>query len=142
MAAEAEVEAGSLENARAMVNQVRARAGNAAFFVQADGGGDAANYEISTYDDAWTNQGAARDAVRTERRLELALEGHRFFDLKRWGVAQAVLNDYLAVESTKRTYLTGASFQARNIRFPIPQEAIDESSDDAGAATLSQNEGF
>ena len=142
MAAEAEVETGSLENARALVNQVRARAANPASFVQAEGGGDAANYVISTYDDAWTNQGAARDAVRTERRLELAMEGHRFFDLKRWGVAQSVLNDYLAEESTKRSYLTGASFQARNIRFPIPQEAIDESSDDDGNATLTQNEGF
>ena len=142
MAAEAEVEVGSLENARALVNMVRSRAANASGFVQAEGGGPAANYVISTYDDAWTNQGVARDAVRTERRLELAMEGHRFFDLKRWGVAQSVLNDYLAEEATKRSYLGGASFQARNIRFPIPQEAIDESSDDLGAPTLSQNEGF
>ncbi len=142
MAAECEVEAGSLENARALVNQVRARAANESTWLKNDGGANAANYEIVTYDDSWTNQGAARDAVRTERRLELAMEGHRFFDLKRWGVAQSVINDYLAVESTKRSYLIGATFQAKNIRFPIPQEAIDESSNDDGAATLTQNEGF
>ena len=141
MAAEAEVEAGSLENARGLVNQVRSRAANQSTWLQ-NGGSDAANYVISTYDAAWTSQAAARDAVRTERRLELAMEGHRFYDLKRWGVAQQVINDYLAEESTKRSYLQGATFQARNIRFPIPQEAIDESSDDDGNATLTQNEGF
>ncbi len=142
MAAECEVEVGSLETARSHVNAIRTRAANEASWVKNDAGANAANYEIGTYDDAWTNQSAAREAVRTERRLELAMEGHRFFDLKRWGVAQSVLNDYLAVESTKRSYLIGATFQAKNIRFPIPQEAIDESSNDDGAATLTQNEGF
>jgi len=142
MAAECEVEVGSLETARSHVNAIRTRAANEAFWVKDASGANAANYEISTYDDAWTSQSAARDAVRTERRLELAMEGHRFFDLKRWGVAQSVLNDYLAVESTKRSYLIGANFDAKNIRFPIPQEAIDESSDDDGNATLTQNEGF
>jgi hypothetical protein len=29
-----------------------------------------------------------------ERRLELAMEGHRFFDLVRWGIADQVLNPY------------------------------------------------
>lgn len=142
MAAECEVEVGSLETARELVNMVRARAANEDTWVKNDAGENAANYEIATYDDPWTSQSAARDAVRTERRLELAMEGHRFFDLKRWGVAQQVINEYLAVESTKRTYLTGATFQDRNIRFPIPQEAIDQSADDTGAATLTQNPGF
>ena len=142
MAAECEVEVGSLETARSHVNAIRTRAANESTWVKDASGANAANYEIGTYDDAWTSQSAARDAVRTERRLELAMEGHRFFDLKRWGVAQSVLNDYLAVESTKRSYLIGANFQAKNIRFPIPQEAIDESSDDDGNATLTQNEGF
>ena len=142
MAAECEVEAGSLENARALVNRVRERAANESTWLKNDAGANAANYDIATYTDAWTSQGAARDAVRTERRLELGMEGHRFFDLKRWGVAQSVINDYLAVESTKRSYLIGASFDARNIRFPIPQEAIDESADDDGNVTLTQNEGF
>ena len=142
MAAEAEVEVGSLENARALVNRVRARAANESTWLKDASGANAANYEIATYDDSWTNQGAARDAVRMERRLEFGMEGNRFFDLKRWGIAQQVITDYLAVESTKRSYLLNANFQARNIRFPIPQEAIDESSDDDGNATLTQNEGF
>ena len=142
MAAECEVESGSLANAQALVNTVRSRAANEANWVKTDAGENAANYEISTYDGTWSDQSTARNAVRTERRLELGMEGHRFFDLKRWGVAQQVINDYLAVEATKRSYLIGASFDARNVRFPIPQEAIDESSDDDGAATLIQNEGF
>ena len=142
MAAEAEVEVGSLENARALVNRVRARAANESTWLKDASGANAANYEIATYDDSWTNQGAARDAVRMERRLEFGMEGNRFFDLKRWGIAQQVITDYLAVESTKRSYLLNANFQARNVRFPIPQEAIDESSDDDGNATLTQNEGF
>ena len=142
MAAECEVEVGSLTNAQDYVNMVRSRAANEATWVKNDAGDNAANYEIATYGGSWSDQSAARNAVRTERRLELAMEGIRFFDLKRWGVAQQVINDYLAVESTKRSYLIGASFDARNIRFPIPQEAIDESSDDDGAATLVQNEGF
>ncbi len=142
MAAECEVESGSLANAQALVNTVRSRVANEATWVKTDDGANAANYEISTYGGTWSDQSTARNAVRTERRLELGMEGHRFFDLKRWGVAQQVINDYLAVEATKRSYLIGASFDARNVRFPIPQEAIDESSDDDGAATLVQNEGF
>lgn len=142
MAAECEVEQGNLEGARALVNQVRARASNEASWVKDAAGANAANYEISTYDAAWTDASVARTAVRMERRLELGMEGHRFFDLKRWGVAQQVINDYLSVESTKRSYLLGATFGSRNVRFPIPQEAIDESADDEGNPTLVQNDGF
>ncbi len=44
---------------------------------------------------------SARDAVRFERRLELGLEGHRFFDLVRWGIAADYINKYLQVEKTR-----------------------------------------
>ncbi len=137
MAAECEVEVGSLEKAREYVNKVRARAADPSTWVMNDDGSPAANYQISTYDDPWTDQNFARDAVRFERRLELAMEGHRFFDLKRWGVAEQVLDAYLAVESTKRTYLQGADFKPYNVRHPIPQTAIDLSE-----GTLVQNEGY
>jgi len=141
MAAEAEVELGNLERARTLVNQVRERAANPDGFVKSKGQ-PAANYVISTYKSAWTDASTARKAVRFERRIELGMEGHRFFDLVRWGEAAAVKNAYFAKEKTKRTYLSGASFVAgKHEIFPIPQKAITQSSK-AGAATLKQNPGY
>ena len=106
----------------------------------ADGTTNAANYVVVRYPAAgapFDTQANAREAVRMERRLELAMEGHRFWDLKRWGGAKDYLNAYIAVESTKRTYLTGAVFDDRDIRFPIPQTAIERSE-----GTLLQNPGY
>jgi starch-binding outer membrane protein, SusD/RagB family len=140
MAAECEVEVGTLEKAREYVNLIRKRAANVAGFVQTTGAQP--NYKISEYVDAWTNKDVARDAVRTETRLELAMEGHRFFDLVRWGTAEKVINNYLTIEQTKRAYLKGAAFKAnKHEYFPIPQAEIINSSVD-GKATLTQNQGY
>ncbi|WP_341226648.1 RagB/SusD family nutrient uptake outer membrane protein [uncultured Arcticibacterium sp.] len=128
--AEAAVELGKLEEARTLVNQIRTRAKNSTYVKTLDGTADAGQYAISTYEAAWTSAEAARAAVRTETRLELAMEGHRFFNLVRWGVADKVMNDYLAVEKTRRTHLTNASFtQGKNEYFPIPQEYLDNTKD-------------
>ena len=146
--AEAEVEVGSLERARELTNMVRSRAGNCA--QGADGGTSSltsgaayANYSVSTYDDAWTNQGAARDAVRYERRLELALEGHRFFDLRRWGIAADVINTYIEEEQPKRAYLNAsAGYRSPlNDLMPLPTPQLDLSKVD-GEAMLQQNPGY
>lgn len=133
--AEAEVEAGSLANALAIVNEIRARAG-----VVAQGPGTSlanmavpindpsttwADYRIGLYP-SFPSQAYARDAVRTERRLELAMEGHRFFDLRRWGIAEQVIGDYIAEEATRRPYLTGAeAFASRHSLYPIPSIQIE-----------------
>jgi starch-binding outer membrane protein, SusD/RagB family len=140
MLAECEVEIGTLEKAREYVNLIRKRASNAAGFnVTAV---TQPTYKIGEYTDAWTNKDAARAAVRTETRLELAMEGHRFFDLVRWKVADKVINDYIAFEQKGRTYLKGAAFKAgKHEYFPLPQAEIINSSLD-GKPTLTQNPGY
>ena len=140
MAAEAEVEAGSLEKAREYVNLVRERAANPASFVKRASGENAANYTISTYKTAWTSKDAARTAVRFERKLELSGEGHRFFDLVRWGTAATEINAYLTYESKKLSgALGGAKFTPnKNEYLPIPQDQIDL----LGKTVLVQNPGY
>ncbi|PHL00382.1 RagB/SusD family nutrient uptake outer membrane protein [Neolewinella marina] len=139
--AEVEVELGNLERARELVNMIRERAGNEEDFVPKVVQGQnsrqeysfvdgevAANYKVATYDDPWTDKDMARQAVRYETRLEFAMEGHRFFDLQRWGVQSEVLNAYLDSEEEHRVYLRGVTFDApKNQYFPIPTEAIDRS---------------
>lgn len=124
-AAEAEVEVGSLENARKYVNMIRQRAMSGCQVM--NGASPAANYNIGLYTTTWTDQGYARAAVRFERRLELALEGHRFFDLVRWGQASTVLNNFLQTEETRNvgSVVPGASFtKGKNEYYPIPQQEI------------------
>ncbi len=148
--AEAEVELGNLERAREIVNQIRTRAnacaqgpdGVAITTTLDDPAITWATYQVGTYDDPWTDQNIAREAVRTERRLELALEGQRFFDLRRWGVASEVLNAYLAVEETRRAYLTASEgYTSRNDLYPLPSQQI-ELSEVEGEQRLVQNPGW
>jgi len=74
---------------------------------------------------AW-DQTTARKALRFERRLELCLEGHRFYDLVRWGEAASTINAYYQVEKTKRPYLNAANYTAtKHDYLPIPQTEID-----------------
>ncbi len=140
MAAEAEVELGNLEKAREYVNMIRARAANPDSWVKNPDGSNAADYQIELYNDAWSDQSVARDAVRFERKLELSGEGHRFFDLVRWGIAETTLNAYLANEAKILvTKFGGAKFTSgKNEYFPIPQAQIDVQ----GSDVLSQNPGY
>ena len=150
--AEAEVEVGSLSNAMALVNQVRARAG-----VKAQGLGTSAaniavdpadpsitwaNYKVSQYPAGspyFASQAAARGAVRAERRLELALEGQRFFDLRRWGVANATISAYVAgvgggAEGLRRPYLKGLTVppDSKLNFYPIPTVQLELSKGGTG----------
>ena len=142
MAAEAEIEAGSLEQARTYVNMVRARAADSQYWVRnADTDALEANYNISEYPASqFADQASARTAVRFERKLELSGEGHRFFDLVRWGIAAETVNAYLQYEGQFLvTKFGGASFSAgKNEYQPIPQPQIDIQ----GADILTQNPGY
>ncbi|GAB2790934.1 RagB/SusD family nutrient uptake outer membrane protein [Rhabdobacter roseus] len=142
MAAEAEIEVGSLEKAREYVNLVRARAANPAGFVM-KGSAPAANYVISTYTTPFANQAAARDIVRFERKLELSGEGHRFYDLLRWGIAEPTLNAYLTYEAARLPgAFAGARFTNNQDEYlPIPQDQIDLLGAE-GPTILKQNPGY
>jgi len=140
MAAEAEIEAGSLDKALDYVNQVRRRAANSAHWVKNPDGSNAANYDIALYS-SFPSKDFATKALRMERKLELSGEGHRFFDLVRWGIAADELNKYLPYEASKGlvTKFGGARFTAgKNEYYPIPQTQIDIQ----GSDVLSQNPGY
>ena len=88
-----------------------------------------ATYNVKPYEPGvniiW-NQENARQALRFERRLELAMESQRFFDLVRWGVADEVLNAYLEKEMIRRPFLQGGKFTAGKHEYlPIPQSQIN-----------------
>ena len=137
LAAEAEIEVGSMEKAREYVNRIRTRAMNSP--VKRADGSNAANYDIKTYDAPWTVKATAQAAVRMERMLELGMEGHRFYDLQRWGTAQAELDAYLAYDGAKLTSaLGGAKYTDKFKWVPIPQDQIDL----VGTDILTQNPGF
>ncbi|AUD02703.1 RagB/SusD family nutrient uptake outer membrane protein [Spirosoma pollinicola] len=138
MAAECEVEVGSLTTALSYVNQIRTRAKTGAY-VKTAAGAPAANYQIGTYT-SFASKEAARTAVQFERKLELSGEGHRFYDLVRWGTAATVLNNFIAYESKLLPVgYTGAKFTTGKDEYlPIPQTQIDSQ----GKSVLTQNPGY
>ncbi|WP_203234999.1 RagB/SusD family nutrient uptake outer membrane protein [Mucilaginibacter terrigena] len=169
-AAECAVEANQLGVAEGYVNQVRARAADESGWVRGKltgyTGGDAtkpevdnsqfaANYKVGLYTGQFTANGQAyaRKAVYFERKLELGMEGHRFFDLSRWdavngGPAGSVMTTEIE-KFLKNTRDFGDSFKSavmkvakftsnRNELFPIPQPQIDLSP----GKKLKQNPGY
>ena len=120
--AEALIEIGEdLEGARACINRVRERAQKSEYVKDFyDPSKDAANYKIGLYPkEGWT-QDYARKALRTEMRLEKALEGERYFDLVRWGIARETMTRYFEAEKDLRVYYATASFTPGEEYFPIP----------------------
>lgn len=126
--AEALIELGRHNEALPFINELRTRAANSTARLVKKDGSALAQYNVKPYvagvNINWTQENA-RKALRFERRLEMALEGSRFFDLIRWGVAEPVMNSYLNVEKTKRDFLKDAKFSnERDEYLPIPQNQI------------------
>jgi hypothetical protein len=153
MLAEAEVELGNLDRARELVNMVRERAGNCAqgpvgttWVNDIDAASITwANYEVGLYP-SFASADYARMAVRWERRLELGMEGHRFFDLRRWGIAEQTLDAYVTYEIAYRPqyskYNANGGYQSpRHDLYPIPQQQIDLSAVE-GVPQIKQNPGY
>lgn len=123
-----------LVEARNLVNQIRAKAARSidGNYSPVDLDPGKADYYVEPYpsdwdgDLAWTKN-RARMAVRMERRLELAMEGQRWFDLLRWGTAVETLNKYMQEESSLRPYYAGASVTEDELYLPIPISQIENS---------------
>lgn len=125
--AECQIETGDLPGALENINLVRARAANPEGFVkEADGITNAANYSITTYS-SFPDKEYALKALYMERKLELGQEGHRWFDLNRWGIAVSELNRALAYEkSMPWGYMyNNAIVGPEDTTFLIPQHQID-----------------
>jgi hypothetical protein len=96
-----------------------------------DGAVPAANYVINQYPAGapyFDTQANARKVLYMERKLELGMEGHRWFDLNRWGITIAELTKILAYEKTQQwgnAMYTGSALGPEDVTFPIPQRQID-----------------
>lgn len=126
MRAEALAQLGQTSEAIALVNQVRQRA------IGMITGSIVSNYPnkynvhyaVGKYNGSYSKD-EALNIVKMERRLELAMESERFFDLVRWGDAATVINKFYSTESQKMNFLDGSFFTAnKNEYLPIPFEQI------------------
>lgn len=117
MYAEACCESGDLPSAKSALKEVRDRAGLSPFPYTAVIQG-----QTVTFND---NQDDLRKAIRHERRVELAMEGHRWFDITRWGIAKETMDTYMAGETEEAKELYGTFQKGKHELFPIPSKEID-----------------
>lgn len=130
MRAEALIELGRLEEARTIINDIRQRAANSVtkHIDYAKDFCEIALYPATDFSD----KAKARLRLRWERRLEMAMESSRYFDLRRWGIASTTLNTYFSravnfkygkVEYGK--YYQGAHYTpGKNEFYPVPYNQL------------------
>ena len=126
MRAEACAQLGQTAEAVELINQIRQRAAGMASSSVVAGYPNQYNvhYAVSPYKGSYTREEALK-MLKFERRLELAMECERFFDLVRWGDAATVINQYYTTESQSMSFLNGARFTAdKNEYLPVPYEQI------------------
>lgn len=130
MRAEALVELDKLSEARTIINDIRQRAANS---IDKHIAYAKNQCEIALYPETYfQNKGMARQCLRWERRLEMAMENGRYFDLRRWGIASKTLNAYFVTEQhsiydgqTYAQYYKDARYEAgKNEFFPIPYNQL------------------
>ena len=127
--AEALIQLNRHTEALPLINQLRNRAAQSTAKLVDINNHLTGNFDIKPYIDGvnctWTKAFAWK-ALQWERRLEMACEGFRAYDLMRWGIMSEVMNDYFAVESTRRAHLANARFtKDRDEYLPIPKGQID-----------------
>lgn len=118
-----------LDIARGLINDIRQRAQNSidGSYKPVDLDPAKADYYVELYPATGWNQDYARRAVRMERRLELAMEGHRWFDLVRWGTVVETVNKYMKEEAALRPYYNDASITEDEVYLPIHISQIENS---------------
>ena len=125
--AEALIQLDRWNEALPIINRIRSRAAASTQRPLSAGATDI--YSIGEYM-SFPSKDFAWQALKFERRMELAMEGWRFFDIVRWGEAKQTIDAYLAEEKNKRSYLNNAAFTAgRDEYYPIPQKEIDFTGD-------------
>ena len=126
MRAEALAQLGQTPEAIQLVNQVRDRAAKMATSSVVAGYPSkyGVHYAVGKYNGTY-NKDEAMKIIKMERRLELAMEAERFFDLVRWGDAATVINKFYTTEGQKMNFLAGSQFTAeKNEYLPIPYEQV------------------
>ena len=120
MRAEAYAQLGNSEQAIALVNQIRQRAAGSTQMIGSYQNTYGVKMYVTPYKGSYSKEETVK-IVKMERRLELAMESERFFDLVRWGDAATVLNKYYAEEIDNCALYSDAHFTANKGEYlPIP----------------------
>ena len=124
MRAEAYAQLGNTDQAIALVNQIRSRAAGSTQMISGYQGSYGVKMYVANYKGSFSKEDVIK-IVKMERRLELAMESERFFDLVRWGDAATVLNKYYAEEIGSCAIYSNAHFTANKDEYlPIPFSQI------------------